>query len=126
MMRSPYRTPKDPLEPRPHRFLRLPPREQKRKRRAILLGGGLLLGYLIYSFVGTDSGLIRIRALRRETRELERRKVELTAAAREAEQRRKSLARDDLLPERIARERFHLVKKDELLYRYQAEEDSAR
>ena len=90
------------------------------------MGAGLLLGYLVYSLVGTDSGLIRIRALKRETRELERRKVELTARTREVEASRKSLAQDDLLPERIARERFHLVKKGELLYRYPAEEDSTR
>ena len=34
------------------------------------------------------------------------------------EQRRKAEARDPLLEERVARERFHLVKKDEILYRY--------
>jgi cell division protein FtsB len=34
--------------------------------------------------------------------------------------------RDPLLDERVARERFHMVKKDEIIYRYEAEEDSAR
>jgi cell division protein FtsB len=35
------------------------------------------------------------------------------------------VAKDPLLEERVARERFHMVKKDEILYRYQ-DEDSAK
>jgi hypothetical protein len=30
------------------------------------------------------------------------------------------------MEERVARERFHMVKKDEILYRYQADDDSSR
>src|SRR4029077_3530221 len=61
MMRSPYQSPKDAPT---RRYLRLPPTEIKRKRRRVLLwGAGLLLGYLVYSFVGGDDGLIRVRAL---------------------------------------------------------------
>jgi cell division protein FtsB len=123
MMRSPYKSPKEPPS---RRFLRLPPTEMKRKRRRVLLwGAGLLLGYLVYTFVGGDSGLIRIRALQHETSDLRARKVTLAAEADRVEQNRKSVAKDPLLEERVARERFHMVKKDEILYRYQ-EEDSAR
>ena len=124
MMRSPYQSPKEAPS---RRYLRLPPTEIKRKRRRVLLwGAGLLLGYLVYSFVGGDDGLIRVRALQHETATLRTRKVALTAEADQVERNRKDIAKDPLLTERVARERFHMVKKDEVLYRYQADEDSAR
>jgi len=124
MMRSPYQSPKKaPTQ----RYLRLPPTEMKRKRRrAIFWGAGLLLGYLVYSFVGGDSGLVRIRALQSETAALRSKKVALAAEAERVEQTRKDTAKDPLLEERVARERFHMVKRDEILYRYQADEDSTR
>jgi len=124
MMRSPYQSPKKAPA---RRYLRLPPTEMKRKkRRALLWGAGLLLGLLIYSFVGGDSGLIRIRALQSETANLRARKVALAEQAEQMDHGRKNTVKDPLLPERVARERFHMVKKDEILYRYQADEDSAR
>ena len=123
MMRSPYQTPKKPPS---RRFLRLPPPEKKRRKRQLLLwGAGLLLGYLAYSFVGGETGLVRIRSLHHETTALRARKVALTAEADLVDQNRASMAKDPLLTERVARERFHMVKKGETLYRYQ-EADSAR
>ena len=123
MMRSPYQSPKDPPS---RKFLRLPPREKSKRRRLLLWGAGLLLGYLVYSFVGGDSGFIRIRLLQHETAELRARRRFLAVEANRVEQSRKNTAKDPLLSERVARERFHMVKKDEVLYRYQADEDSAK
>ena len=124
MMRSPYQSPKDAPS---RRYLRLPPTEIKKKRRRYLVWGlGLLLGWLVYSFVGGDSGLIRIRALQHETAALRAKKAALAVASDHVDRTRKDTARDPLLEERVARERFHMVKKDEILYRYQAEEDSSR
>jgi cell division protein FtsB len=124
MMRSPYQSPKEAPS---RRYLRLPPTEIKRKRRRLFLwGAGLLLGFLVYSFVGGDDGLIRVRALQHETAALRARKLALAAEADQVERSRKDTARDPLLEERVARERFHMVKKDEILYRYQADEDSAK
>jgi cell division protein FtsB len=123
MMRSPYQTPKDPPA---QRFLRLPPRPSGRRRKVIAIGASLLLGFLAYSIVGTDTGLIRIRSLEHETRDLARRKADLEARAIQADRSRKKFARDPLVDERVARERFHMVKKDEIIYRYDAGEDSAR
>jgi cell division protein FtsB len=124
MMRSPYKSPKDPPS---QKFLRLPPTEFKRKKRRLLLwGAGLLLGYLVYSFVGGDSGFVRIRALQHETSQLRARKASLTAEAQRVEQGRKGATKDPLLEERVARERFHMVKKDEILYRYQADGDTSK
>jgi cell division protein FtsB len=117
MMRSPYRSPEEPAP----RYLRVQPRE-RRKRRRLLLAGALLVGcYLVYSFVGTESGLLRIQALRQENESLRDRKVDLAVRANDAEQARKAAARDPLLEERVARERFHLVKKNEVVYLYRDE-----
>ncbi len=126
MMRSPYTSPK--TDPPKRRFLRLPPTEMKRKKRKYLFwGAGLLVGYLVYSFIGGDSGLIRIRALQHETANLRARKLQLAAEAERLEGSRRAATKDPLLEERVARERFHMVKKDEILYRYQeVEGDSGR
>ena len=124
MMRSPYQSPKEAPS---RRYLRLPPTEIKKKRRRVLVwGAGLLLGYLVYAFVGGDSGLIRIRALQHETAALRTRQAALSASVDREDHGRKDTARDPLMEERVARERFHMVKKDEILYRYQADEDSSR
>ena len=114
MMRSPYRSPDAPAP----RYLRVPPRDQKRRRRFVLAGVAILGGWLAWSFIGTESGLLRIHALREENQELGRRKVELAARAEEAERARKAAAKDPLLEERVARERFRLVKKGEVVYFY--------
>jgi cell division protein FtsB len=124
MMRSPYQSPKEAPS---RRYLRLPPTEMKQKRRRVLIwGAGILLGWLVYSFVGGDSGLIRIRALQHETATLRAKKAALAVASERVDRTRKGTSHDPLLDERVARERFHMVKKDEILYRYQAEEDSSR
>jgi cell division protein FtsB len=99
---------------------------KKKRRRLLAWGAGLLLGYLVYSFVGGDDGLIRIRSLQHETSVLRARKETLTAAADRVDKTRKGTPRDPQLDERVARERFHMVKKDEILYRYPADEDSSR
>ena len=123
MMRSPYQSPKDPPS---KRFLRLPPPEKKRrKRQFFILGAVVALGFLAYTFIGGETGLIRIRALHHDTHTLRARKVALASEAERVDRNRADMAKDPLLTERVARERFHMVKKGETLYRYQ-EEDSAR
>src|SRR2546428_9263505 len=92
MMRAPYQTPKSAPQ---GRSLRLPPPEKKRRKRQLLLwGAGLLLGYLAYSFVGGETGLVRIRSLHHETTALRARKVALTAEADRVDQKRTSMAKD--------------------------------
>jgi hypothetical protein len=105
MMRSPYQSPKDPPA---QRFLRLPPQPRGRRRKLLVLGAGLLFGFLAYSIVGTDTGLIRIRSLEHETRELARRKADLEARALQAD---KSARRPrDPRTGGLARERFHIQR----------------
>ncbi len=128
MLRSPYQSPdRPPRRERSKKFLRLPPPEKRGVHRGLWLLALVLLGYLAWSFVGSDTGLIRAEALKRETRALEKRKLELASRAETLEERRKRQARDPLLEERVARERFHMVKKDEIIYRYKdPEADSTR
>lgn len=125
MMRSPYESPKKaPAQ----RFLRRRPTEKGdgRKRRLMLLGAGAVVAYLVYTFVLSDTGILRIAGLKRENEALRAKKIELAVRVNDLERRRKEQARDPLLEERVARERFHLVKKDEILYRYKSGPDSSR
>jgi cell division protein FtsB len=115
MMRSPYSSPKDAP---PSRFLRRRP-EERRKLRYIWIGLGLVGAVLAYSFFFSDSGMLKIASLRRESDMLRERQAVLTERVNDLERRRKAQAKDPLLEERVARERFHLVKKDEIVYRYQ-------
>ncbi len=115
MMRSPYQTPQD--EP-PSRFLRRRP-EERRKLRYVYLGLGLVGAWLAYSYILSDTGLLRIAMLRRENGSLQERQAVLSERVTDLERRRKEQAKDPLLEERVARERFHLVKKDEIVYRYE-------
>ena len=126
MMRSPYQSPPKPPRKEPtKRFLRLPPHEARRKHRGLWIGALALAAYLAWSYVGSDSGIFRIATLKRETDALKQKKAELAVRVDALELRRKAEARDPLLEERVARERFHLVKKDEILYRYKdAEPDT--
>jgi cell division protein FtsB len=125
MMRSPYQS---PAKPPAQRFLRRrPAAEGGRNRRLYLVGAGAVLVYLAYTFIWSDTGLIRIAGLKKENETLREKKVELAVQVNDLELRRKRQANDPLLEERVARERFHLVKKDEILYRYKtAAGDSAR
>ena len=125
MMRSPYQSPKKPPA---QRFLRRRPTEKGdgRRLRLILLGTGAVAAYLVYTFILSDTGIVRIAALKHENETLAAKKIELAVRVNDLERRRKEQARDPLLEERVARERFHLVKKDEILYRYKSSPDSGR
>jgi len=124
-MKSPYQSPSGP----PVRcFLRRRPAEGEggvRKRRFLLIGAAVAVFYLLYALVLSDTGMFRIAALRRENVSLAGQKTELALRVNDLERQRKVETRDPLLEERAARERYHLVKKGEILYRYR-EPDSAR
>ena len=64
MMRSPYQS---PTEAPKQRFLRRRPIEPHGKGRWVLAGIGVVAAYLVYTFVFSDSGLLKIAALKRET-----------------------------------------------------------
>jgi len=116
MLRSPH---KSPTEAPASRFLRRRP-EERRRRRYLWIGAGLLGAYLAYSFLLSDTGLFRVAALRRENAALVEKRQHLTERVEDLERRRKEQAKDPLVEERVARERFHLVKEGEIVYRYDA------
>ena len=127
MLRSPYQSPDSSPRDRGKKFLRLPPPPTRPKQRYLWIAALVLLGYLAWAFVGSNTGQVRVAALERENAALKKRKAELTARAEVLEERRKRQSRDPLLEERVARERFHMVKKDEIVYRYKdTEGDSLR
>jgi cell division protein FtsB len=113
-MRSAYESPKDAPA---SRFLRRRP-DERRKMRYVWLGLGLVAAYLAYSFLLSDTGAMKIATLRRENATLRERQGLLTDRVNDLERRRREQAKDPLVEERVARERFHLVKKGEIVYRY--------
>jgi len=117
MMRSPYESPKQsPVR----RFLRRRPddRPSRARQRLMLLAGAAVGAFLAYSFLMSDTGLLKIAGLKNETEKLRREKVDLALRVNDVERHRQEQAKDPMLTERIARERFHLVKDGEILYRY--------
>ncbi|MGH7555336.1 MAG: FtsB family cell division protein [Longimicrobiales bacterium] len=84
-----------------------------------LLGFVLLCGAVYFALLGGDSSLLELRRIRAETeREAER----LRDVRRDLERlraRADSLANDDATIERIARERWGLIRPGERLYRFE-------
>jgi cell division protein FtsB len=115
MLRSPYESPKQAPG---SRFLRRRP-DERRKMRYVWLGAGLVGVYLAYTFFLSDTGTLKIASLQRENESLAERKEVLAERVDDLERRRRAQAKDPLLEERVARERFHLVKKGEIVYRYE-------
>jgi cell division protein FtsB len=125
-MRSAYQSPPTPPA---RQFLRRRPedgREGRERRKGILIVLLLAVAFFTCTFVLSDSGLVRIHALRRENETLRRQKIDLAVRVHGLEQRRQAQARDPLLEERVARERFHLVREGEILYRYEEPDQSSR
>lgn len=115
MLRSPYESPKNAPATR---FLRRRP-DERRTLRYVWIGAGLAGAILAYTFFLSDTGILKIAALRRENAALAERKEVLARRVEDLERRRRAQAKDPLLEERVARERFHLVKKGEIVYRYE-------
>jgi cell division protein FtsB len=114
MLRSPYESPKNAPATR---FLRRRP-DDRRTLRFVWIGAGLAGALLAYTFFLSDTGLVKIATLRSENAMLAERKEVLARRVEDLERRRRAQAKDPLLEERVARERFHLVKKGEIVYRY--------
>ena len=117
-MRSAYQSPPAPPKPKP-RFLRRRPPDHPERRKAILAAAILGAGFLAYTFLWSDTGVVRILSLRHENEALRKQKIDLAVKVHDLERRRQAQAKDPLLEERVARERFHLVREGEILYRYQ-------
>ena len=86
----------------------------------LLLG---LAGY--YALFGGEYSLLELRAARQEIRTKEEELVRLRAEVEHLRARADSLENDSATIERIARERFGMIREGEILYRMTVPEDSA-
>jgi cell division protein FtsB len=78
-----------------------------------------------YALFGGEYSLLELRKARRE---IEAQEAELTLLRAEVEQlraRADSLENDPAMLERIARERFGMIREGEVLYRFAEPQDSA-
>jgi cell division protein FtsB len=84
----------------------------------ILLGSVLLAGAAYFAVFGGDYDVFDLRRVRQERALEERRAREVNAEVAELRARRDSLASDSATIERIARERYGLIRDGERLYRF--------
>ena len=71
----PIKAPTDRPENGAKKFLRLPPPETRRRHRGLWIAAVAFLGWLLWSFIGSDTGLIRTAVLKRDTDQLRKRKL---------------------------------------------------
>jgi cell division protein FtsB len=83
----------------------------------MLIGGIAALVLLLLSAVYGEHGLMHLRQLRARERELAQLTFQLQQRNEKLRQRIRRLEADDAFIERLARERFGLVKKGDLIYR---------
>jgi len=76
----------------------------------------LLLVLLLYIFIGGDYGLYRIYHLRRRTRELEAENAKLLEEHKRLVEERRKLEGDLGYIEKLAREKYGMIKKGEIVY----------
>ena len=84
----------------------------------VLLGLGLLAGAAYFAVFGGDYDAFDLRRVRQERALEEQRAREVSAEVTELRARRDSLAHDSATIERLARERYGLIRDGERLYRF--------
>ena len=84
----------------------------------ILLGTLLLAGAAYFAVFGGDYDVFDLRRVRQERALEEQRAAEVRAEVEQLRLRRDSLASDSATLERLARERYGLIRDGERLYRF--------
>jgi cell division protein FtsB len=84
----------------------------------VLLGFVLLAGAAYFAIFGGDYDVFDLRRVRQESALEEQRAREVSAEVADLRTRRDSLATDSATIERIARERYGLIRDGERLYRF--------
>ena len=84
----------------------------------VLLGLGLIAGAAYFAIFGGDYDVFDLRRVRQERALEEQRAHTVSAEVAELRARRDSLATDSATIERIARERYGLIRDGERLYRF--------
>ena len=95
----------------------------RRLKRLVL--PGLLLVAVYYAVFGGEYSAFELRAARRAVEAERARLVELTRQIDSLEAWRDSLLTDSASLERVARERFGMIRPGETLYRFTEPRDSA-
>lgn len=95
-------------------------------RTRLAVGGFLLVCAAYFTFFGGDYGLFELRRVRGERALEQQRTDEVRADVDRLRARRDSLLSDSATIERVARERYGLIRDGERLYRFAASPDSAR
>lgn len=85
------------------------------RRILLALGAGIVLYYAVY---GGEYSALDLRAFRADVDEARTELEEARAEAERLEARADSLAHDDWTLERVARERFGMIRDGEVLYRF--------
>jgi cell division protein FtsB len=89
------------------------------RTRWLLLGGGLLLLAAYFAFFGGEYGLFELRRVRAELETERARLEEVRAEVVRLQARADSLENDSLTIERIAREKWGMIRPGEKLYRFE-------
>ena len=84
----------------------------------MLFGAGLLAGAAYFAVFGGDYDAFDLRRVRQERALEEQRAQQVSAEVAELRARRDSLASDSATIERLARERYGLIRDGERLYRF--------
>ena len=92
----------------------------------ILLGVALLAGAAYFAIFGGDYDVFDVRRVRMERALEEQRAADLATEVEKLRARRDSLATDSATLDRIARERYGLIRDGERLYRFAEPADSNR
>jgi cell division protein FtsB len=94
-------------------------------RLRVLLGLVLLAGAAYFAIFGGDYDVFDVRRVRQERSLEERRAADLADEVGKLRARRDSLATDSATLDRIARERYGLIRDGERLYRFAEPADSS-
>ncbi|MEO5509678.1 MAG: septum formation initiator family protein [Longimicrobiales bacterium] len=91
-----------------------------------VIGGLLLAAAAYFAFFGGEYSLFDLRRVRREQVVEQQRLDSIRAEVTRLEARRDSLMNDSATIERIARERYGMIRAGERLYRFAGPQDSAK
>ena len=89
--------------------------DRRKRRKRLFLGIGIAI--LIYMFVGGDYGIYKIWSQKRRITQLEREIEALKVENAHLEREVSLLERDLSYVEKVARERYGMVKEGEIIYK---------
>jgi cell division protein FtsB len=91
-----------------------------------VLGFLLLAGAAYFAFFGGEYSLFELRSVRREHAVEQQRLDSIRAEVARLEARRDSLMNDSATIERVARDRYGMIRPGEVIYRFANAPDSVR